>query len=288
MSNEPKRHHYIPQFFSKAWEDDHNVLHMVDKSNKEKIIKVTTKNFGLEQNLYKLNSQIESLFITPFIDNLHNSISLGRENSWDNLSQSIKNDIYKFIILLDARNPKSINDINLSILSCKSKFLNLLKSTHNLENKILKEIECGLDNGVLIFLMIAMQEIGITADDLETNIQDGIIKDTIKLCLELLSLKSNLIYPFCINGFDKNIFVDEVICKENNLITSDRAISKRGIYSKKFTLVFNISPQKGYFISNEPNIICLYKKMNNFERINYFNQAIEKFATRFIIYPKKI
>ncbi|MEG9481359.1 DUF4238 domain-containing protein [Mannheimia sp. HC-2023] len=285
MSNEPKRHHYIPQFFSKAWLSD-NHLKMVDKNAPGKVITVSTKNFGLGNKLYKLNSQIESEFITPFIDNLAPSINDAKTKSWSELSQKVKNDFYKFIILLDARNPNSISSMQQALIPLKEKFICLLKKNFSINENVMKEIDSGLDNGVLVFMMIAIQEANIMESDIDIKIKDGVIKDTIKFCFRLMDLARNYLpKSFYIDDFDKYIVVNEFNCLERMLITSDRAISRKGCYDKEFTLLFNISPEKGYFISNEKDIIKSYNKLPHLEKIKYFNQSIEKFSTKYIICP---
>ena len=281
--SKPKRHHYIPQFFSKDWRDEKGYLSMFDKNDEDRPIKVKTENFGLEKNLYKLNSEIESLFITPFIDNLSSSIKEVKTRKWCELSEKVKNDFFKFIILLDARNPISINSIIEGVKPYKKNLLKILNEKFSISEKINNEISSGLDNGVLIFMMIAMQEIGIKEEDLN-KVNNKDMREVSMFCFKLVEL-ANYYLPksYYFDRFYESFYVDEFICEKNRLITSDRGISRKGAYDKNFTLLISVSPSKGYFISNEKGIIDNYNRCNSDDKVIFFNDSIKKFSTKFII-----
>jgi hypothetical protein len=276
MNKPPKRHHYVPQFFLKAWGNDPHVYNVSQK----RWFQPSTANIALENNLYILSNEIESSFITPYIDGFDSDIKFAQNNQWKDLSVTQKEYIYKFIILLDARNPNSIKQMK---DGCKP-FIPQLEKILNTKDSFEKSILDGAKNGVLILVLTAIHELG-----LNNFIQSGKSASTFKklqILINILQKCNN--WPLSYLDFFKNkdVFFDEFIISDENFLCSNSPVFRHGKYDEKFTVAINLSPLKAYFISNENKLIEAYKKMNHIGKIDFFNTMTIK-ESSFIFSKKK-
>lgn len=66
MSN-PVKHHFIPKFYLRNWQDQEGRICCFRKQS-DRFDLVVPKNLANQNNLYKFDSEIESVSITSFID----------------------------------------------------------------------------------------------------------------------------------------------------------------------------------------------------------------------------
>ncbi len=276
MNKPPARHHYVPQFFLKAWGNDPHAYNVSQK----RWFQTSTANIALENNLYVLSDEIESSFITPYIDGFNSDIRFAQNNQWKDLSVIQKDYIYKFIILLDARNPNSIKQMK---DGCKP-FIPQLEKILNTNNSFEKNILNGAKNGVLILVLTAIHELG-----LNNFIQSGKSASTfgkLQTLMKFLQQNNNWPLSYLSSLKNKSVFFDEFIISDESLLCSNSPVFRHGEYDKKFTVAINLSPSKAYFISNEDNLIEKYNNMNYIEKINFFNiMTIKK--SSFVFSKKK-
>lgn len=110
MSN-PVKHHFIPQFHLRNWQNLEGRICCFRKQG-DRFDLVVPKNLVNQNNLYKFDSEIESLFITPFIDRQFNPlINKARDYPLKSLARNEKIKIIQFILLLHLKNPIEIKKL---------------------------------------------------------------------------------------------------------------------------------------------------------------------------------
>lgn len=102
MSN-PVKHHFIPQFHLRNWQNQEGRICCFRKQG-DRFDLVVPKNLANQNNLYKFDSEIESVFITPFIDRQFNPlINKARDYPLKSLARNEKIKIIQFILLLHLK-----------------------------------------------------------------------------------------------------------------------------------------------------------------------------------------
>jgi hypothetical protein len=271
VNGPPRRHHYVPQFFSKAWginpQNSKNVkLKVITADNRE--ITVNTKDIFLERDLYQLDNEIEESFITPYIDSLDNSIQKIRQHPWSTLSDVDKQNVLKFLLLLDARSPDSIRDMKqgceLYIEKCREIFQGVLN------DDFVKAFLAGVENGVLILVLTAIDEIGL--DDFKKSKNKSHIFERIKNLIDACKKSGLWVNKYIDNLKKARIFEFETIDKQ--LLSCNSPVYRHGKYDKDFSIAVNLSPTKALFISNEDNLIRPYLGLDNQGKIDFFNKMV--------------
>lgn len=267
--SEPKKHHYVPQFFMKPWFLKGNPLCYNTETEKE-FHPSTTKKLGLENNLYTFREfEIESGFISKYIDGpLHKSVEevVKKTNKWDNLSDKVKTDFLKFLILLDARHPQSI----VSMLNANESIPNKLDFS-NLPSKYVALLEDFLEDDMCIFICIVIHELELDKIE-ETKNKDFVA--TLKFIQSYLAglNETNQLFPNFLSCFLKNdVICVEILSEEDVFVTSSSPVRRMGSYDKKFLVVLNLSPNKSIIFSNCQKMVDSVTNNNHKEIINNIN-----------------
>lgn len=276
-SNKPRKHHYVPQFFLKAWnvtENPNKVQLSVQDKKGDKRFKTNPENLFQERDLYSLDNEIESSFITPYIDSLSDSIHKIRQQPWETLTDCEKEHVLKFLLLLDARNPVSINKMREGCKPHVERCKEILKDELNQADKFATAFVKGVENGVLILVLTAIDEIGLSDfKDSKDKVTFNKIKSLIDEC------KSSDIWQ---NSYISNIMsrkteIIEFEIKDKKLLSCNTPLYRVGDYANSFTMIINISPTKALFISNDNNLTRIYKAISS--KIHFFNRVVLQINT---------
>lgn len=266
--SKPIKHHFIPQFYLKYWQNIDSRICCYRKAN-NRFDLMNPKNAALQKNLYKFESEIESIFITPFIDNKFSPIiNKAKQNPLESLTRNDKFNIIKFIMLLHLRNPIEIQKL---VSYQNNNFLNhpafeYWKSIFGKD--IYHEFEQGYLNGILLMVGLAMKEIDFSKNDLQK----------IKKHKEIfyLSYITNLISQESwsseiINKYNsKQLLFKEYHFDEKVLITSNIPVyfgKPKGF----LTILFNISPQRTYVLTENKQLITKINDYKYDDMVNFFN-----------------
>lgn len=260
----PRKHHFVPQFFLKSWGDDKGKFLCYRKIN-NRIDPASTKNIAYQKDLYKIETEIESSFVTPFIDSRFASVvKKAQETPFDSLTRKEKFEIIRFIMLSHLRNPNEIDKI---------------KSYQNDDN-ILKEIkqivgreefekdESGFLNDMIAFVGLAMKEIGFSVDDLDKIGKNKRLFEFIYGAgiNSLMSWSDELIEKYN----DRKLYFESFDFDEPFLFTSNLPVyfGKPGGY---LIVVFSISPYRCYVLSERIKFINDLKEKSCNDMIDFFN-----------------
>lgn len=141
-------HHYVPRFFLKNWENEHNTVYKYFKNTKGQIIenKKLTKSIGFKSNLYEFNKDTffplkdTQVLETEFFSRLDNDSALIlkkiiKDMGVNKLSKNEKIIWAKFVHSLMERNPKEIEFKRTTVIQLGEEYLNAL-----LNEKIHKDL----------------------------------------------------------------------------------------------------------------------------------------------------
>lgn len=251
MSN-PVKHHFVPQFYLRNWQNQEGRICCFRKQS-NRFDLVVPKNLANQNNLYKFDSEIESVFITPFIDNYFSPlINKARDYPLESLTRNEKIKIIQFILLLHLRNPIEIKKLKSyqDELFLKNKIFNQLEDDIGKDDFF--EFEQGYLRGLVTMVGLAMKEIGFCEDDLEKiKKHKNLFAYLYKRGLQSQESWSNEIIKKYKEG---EIFIKEYKFNEPALI-----ISNIPVYFGKpegfLTIIFNVSPCKSYIITENRKII---------------------------------
>lgn len=288
--NVPKHHHFVPQFFLESWakktmkkKQEVNLLNCYNtKDNRE--FPGSTRNVCEEINLYTfVNSEIETLFINPYIDGpLQKYVNDVIDKSWSELNYSSREGFFKFLLLLDVRNPNSLKSMAEAYSSIKDK-LDFSKSDGDAEI-LIKDDMFG-------FICIAIHELELNNfEDTKNSYIKKALEDIQKSIAETES--SKLLF----SSFLTYLLNPEAICKEiisntNVFVTSTSPVRRFGRYDKEFLVILNVSPKKSLLFSNKKEMIDAItdcSKEEVIEKINHLNksQITKEFPVpQIIVYP---
>lgn len=288
--NVPKHHHFVPQFFLESWakktmKKKQEVYLLNGYNTKDsREFPGSTRNVCEEIDLYTfVNSEIETLFINPYVDSpLQKYVNDVVDKSWNELNYSSREGFFKFLLLLDARNPNSLNSIAEAYSSIQDK-LDFSKSNG--------DAEILIKDGMFGFICIAIHELELK------NFEDT--KNTyIKKALEDIQISiaetesSKLLFPkFLTYLLNPRVICKEVISNTNFFVTSTSPVRRFGRYDKEFLVVLNVSPKKSLLFSNKKEMIDAItagSKEEVIEKINHLNknQINKEFPVpQLIFYP---
>lgn len=266
MSN-PIKHHFVPQFYLKNWQNDDGKIYCLRK-NKGKPHPVYPKSVSFKNNLYKFASEIETVFITPFIDDrFSHVVNKARQNPLESLTRNEKFELIIFIILMHLRNPIEVKKIQ----SYQKDFeLNILNDWgETIGEAEFNEFKQGYEEGMIIMVGLAMREIKFTKEDLNRIKRNKNLFEQI-YNFSLLSQES-----WSNEIFDKYKSKKILFCEYNferpELLTSSSPVYF-GKPNELLTIIFNITPKKGYIITENKNLIREFNNYSNEEKICFLNQ----------------
>lgn len=289
----PRKHHFAPQFFLKSWGDEKGKFLCYRKIN-NRIDPASTKNIAYQNDLYKFKTEIESSFITPFIDSRFASVvKKAQEIPLQDLTENEKIGVIRFLMTLHLRNPDEMEKIVENIQhqdndgSNIKEVKNILEAFHEnvlkemsnvLGEADYKEYEVGYRKGMVHFVGLLMKEIGFSEQDLE-KIKDSrkdlyceIYRATKFMSLESYTdelfsmMKSNDLHWVEINVGD-NLFITSDV----PVIFSDR-VKKINSSEGCRTLLCNISPTKSYLLTGDKDLRNLIEKTScDLEKSRFLN-----------------
>lgn len=284
--NPPKKHHYVPQFFLKPWLTNGMLSCYIIKE--DKTFKSPTRKTALENNLYMFDGdEIESQFLSPFIDNLlDNDVIKVRNKSWKDLSSRTKSNFFKFLVLLDARNPQSLKSISSGYEEIKNK-VELTKIEDGFEDLI--------NNEHYVFLCIAIHELNLKVKKPLPE-ENNVFKTSLyNMYMKISSLiDDNELFPsFQSILIKKNLHCLEINIERDRFVTSTVPVRKMGNYNGNYLTNVNISPRKSLIFSNNIDYINKFVDLTTEQKINeinYFNinKMPNSFQPERIILPSDI
>lgn len=260
MTKPAKKHHYVPQFYLKNWVDNNDTL-IWQRTNKKTGNTTSTRTICFENLLYK---DLEESFITPYIDKLlYPAFEKVCSESFYNLDDITKMDFFRFVILLDARNPLSLKSMKPAFNQFKNPLLTLFKEFDiHLSEKH--------ENEILAFILIAMSELNLPDFDKTKDITHR----------EDFTKYHDLIYSAYSKGYlpppyhqilnKDDVFIMEII-SNNDYITSSIPIRRIGDYNKEFAVFLPVSPLKTIIISNNRKILEETKKVSPSDMTHFLN-----------------
>lgn len=267
--SKPIRHHYVPQFLMKHWFHNGNpTCHNTEEDTT--FNPASPQKLGLEKNLYTFNGfEIESQFITPYIDNpLHKSVEELVNKKWNELTPIFQENFLKFLLLLDARQPQSLKSMAKAYNSTPDKF-SLINFDNNIDTLIesfLKDkmyslslkpiIKNFLNDEMSSFILIAIHELELISFE-KTHDSEG-FKQTLEffqIYLKELEKNGKLFPSFlsCLLNYD--VVCREIISDTDVFVMSTSPVRRIGSYDKQFLVVLNISPRKSILFSNVQDMI---------------------------------
>ncbi|WP_131668214.1 DUF4238 domain-containing protein [Psychrobacter pygoscelis] len=282
--NIPKRHHFVPQFFMKPWFLEGNPK--CENTKEKKIFYPSSPSqLGLKKHLYKFGDlEIESQFITPYIDNpLHESVIkvTDPKNKWDMLPYKVKEDFFKFLLLLDARQPASIESMKKVYKGMMNDFdFSKLPDKH-----LLKEF---LNNDMCAFICIAIHELELHDFDQTKNKEFKLMLNYIKVYLNKLEDNGSLFPNFLSKLLGSDNMCKEIVSKENVFITSISPVRRMGAYDSKFLTVLSLSPNKCIIFSNSSKMIDAITNHDKDQVIKNINELNTKELSDFMPIPEII
>lgn len=250
--SKPKRHHYVPQFLMKYWFQNGNpTCHNTEENTT--FNPATPKKLGLEKNLYTFNGfEIESQFITPYIDNpLHESVEELINKKWNELPPTSQEKFLKFLLLLDARQPQALKSIAETYTSIPDKFNSI-----DLDSDISVITKDFLKDEMSGFIMIAIHELELSNFN-KTDNSKG-FQQTLKYIqnyIQELEKIGKLFPSFLSYLLSSDVICKEVISDKDVFVMSTSPVRRFGSYDKKFLVILNISPKKSIIFSNDQDMV---------------------------------
>lgn len=268
--SKPIKHHFSPQFYLKNWNNNDEKICCFRKIN-NKFTLVSAKNISYEKNLYTFENEIESIFITPFIDNRFSIlVNKAKEFPIESLTKSEKFELIKFIIIMHLRNPIEIKKIK-----SYQKEMDILENyiveewKKIMEEDDFDEFEKGYIKGIITMVGLSMKEIDFSKNDLEKIKKN---KNLFEFLYKTSLLSQQSWSAEIINKYKaKKIFFCEYLLNEPELLTSNSPVYF-GKPNGFLTIMFNISPKKGYIITEDKNFIKEFNDYNHEKKVCFLNQ----------------
>lgn len=234
MSNPPRNHHFIPQYFLKAWQHAEGKIfryRRLTSSGAMEIKSVAIKRTASIQDLYRIDFldggfEVESSHITPLIDEVgHKVIKKARGSSVQSWDLPARRQLAYTLSSLEARHPDilKVMDVRLALEFLRQK----IKDEQNFSHKSVDE---------LIDYFKSSDSLGV---------------------MSLVLLTQNELLPLIAQPFSDGLLhasMREYSYEQSCLLCSDYPTSRWGHYLKDLLFIIAISPAKALIFSNNPAI----------------------------------
>lgn len=235
MSNPPRNHQFIPQYFLKAWQHAEGKIfryRRLPSSGAMEIKSVAIKRTASIQDLYRINFpdggfEVESSHVTPLIDEAgHKIIKKARGSSVQNWEIPDRRQLANTLTSLEARHPDilKVMDVRSALDPLRQK----IKAEKHFSHKSVDE---------LIDYFKGSDSLGVISLVLHTQ---------------------NELLPLIAQPFSDGLLqasMREYSYERSCLLCSDYPTSRWGDYLKDLLFIIAISPDKALVFSNNPAIV---------------------------------
>jgi|JYMV01.1.fsa_nt_gi Protein of unknown function (DUF4238) len=236
MSNPPRNHHFIPQYFLKAWQHAEGRIFRYRRlpfSGAMEIKSVAIKRTASIKDLYYINFpdggfEVESSHVTPLIDEAgHKVIERARGSSVQKWDTADRRQLANTLTSLEARHPDILKAMD--VRSALEPLRQKIKAEHQLSHKSVDELidyfKASRSLGVLSLILFAQNEL---LSLIAQPFSDGLLRASMR----------------------------EYSYEHSCLLCSDYPTSRWGDYLKDLLFIIAISPSKALVFSNNPSIVA--------------------------------
>ncbi len=234
MSNPPRNHHFIPQYFLKAWQHTEGRIFRYQRlpaTGAMEIKSVSIKHTASIKDLYRIDFpdggfEIESSHITPLIDQVgHKIIEKARRCSVSEWKMSDRRQLAATLTLQEARLPSVLDvmDVRPDLEFSRRKMKAELHCSHEAVDEVINYLQASDSLGGMSLALFARNE---TSPFIDQPFSDGLAQSLFR----------------------------EYSYEASCLLCSDYPTSRWGDYLKDLLFIVAISPRKALVFSNNPAI----------------------------------